>query len=68
MPAVDAGAAQRRVSKTILQVPHERVFEVSEAELDRIKTEVPRPVVGVAEPKVPLLAGVGVGRNRGKAH
>ncbi|WP_422013016.1 DNA polymerase I [Roseateles sp.] len=55
-------------SKIIMQVHDELVFEVPEAELDWMRTEVPRLMAGVAEFKVPLLAEVGVGANWEEAH
>jgi DNA polymerase-1 len=52
----------------VLQVHDELVFEVPEAELDWVRTEVPRLMAGVAQLKVPLLAEVGVGPNWDEAH
>ncbi len=52
----------------IMQVHDELVFEVPEAEVEWVRTEIPRLMAGVAELKVPLLAGIGVGENREKAH
>ncbi|MDR7306496.1 DNA polymerase I [Rhodoferax saidenbachensis] len=60
--------AQHRVTKMIMQVHDELVFEVPEAEVDWLKTEIPRLMAGVATLKVPLLAEVGVGPNWDKAH
>jgi DNA polymerase-1 len=51
-----------------MQVHDELVFEVPEAEVDWVKTEVPRLMADVAQLKVPLLAEVGVGRNWDEAH
>ena len=59
---------QQRATKMIMQVHDELVFEVPEAEVDWVKTEVPRLMAGVAELKVPLLAEVGVGPNWDQAH
>ncbi len=59
---------QGRATKMIMQVHDELVFEVPEAEVDWIKTEIPRLMAGVAELKVPLLAEVGVGPNWDRAH
>ena len=59
---------QQRGTKMIMQVHDELVFEVPEAEVDWLKTEIPRLMAGVAELKVPLLAEVGVGPNWDKAH
>ncbi|HEY9097040.1 MAG TPA: DNA polymerase I, partial [Hydrogenophaga sp.] len=43
---------QQRATKMIMQVHDELVFEVPEAEVDWVKTEVPRLMAGVAELKV----------------
>ncbi|MFT5933158.1 MAG: DNA polymerase-1 [Hydrogenophaga sp.] len=59
---------QGRGTKMIMQVHDELVFEVPEAEVDWLKTEIPRLMAGVAELQVPLLAEVGVGPNWDKAH
>ena len=60
--------AEQRGTKMIMQVHDELVFEVPEAEVDWLKTEIPRLMAGVADLKVPLLAEVGVGPNWDKAH
>jgi DNA polymerase-1 len=60
--------AQGKGTKMIMQVHDELVFEVPEAEVDWIKTEIPSLMAGVAQLKVPLLAEVGVGPNWDKAH
>ncbi|MDZ4102666.1 MAG: DNA polymerase I [Hydrogenophaga sp.] len=59
---------QQRGTKMIMQVHDELVFEVPQAEVDWLKTEIPRLMAGVAELKVPLLAEVGVGPNWDQAH
>ena len=59
---------EKRTTKMIMQVHDELVFEVPEAEVDWIKTEIPRIMASVADLKVPLLAEVGVGMNWEKAH
>jgi DNA polymerase-1 len=59
---------QKRSTKMIMQVHDELVFEVPEAEVDWLKTAIPRLMAGVADLKVPLLAEVGVGANWDKAH
>jgi DNA polymerase-1 len=59
---------QGKLTRIVLQVHDELVFEVPEAELDWVKTEVPKLMAGVAQLKVPLLAEVGVGRNWDEAH
>jgi hypothetical protein len=60
--------AAGKATKMVMQVHDELVFEVPEAELDWVKTEVPRLMAGVAALKVPLLAEVGVGANWDEAH
>jgi len=69
MVAVQAALdTQQRGTRMIMQVHDELVFEVPEAEVDWVRTEVPRLMAGVAALKVPLLAEVGVGPNWDKAH
>jgi DNA polymerase-1 len=60
--------AEQRGTRMIMQVHDELVFEVPEAEVDWLKTEIPRLMAGVADLKVPLLAEIGVGLNWDKAH
>ncbi|MDR2129122.1 MAG: DNA polymerase I [Burkholderiaceae bacterium] len=60
--------AEQRKSAMVMQVHDELVLEVPEAELDWIKTEIPRLMAGVARLKVPLLAETGVGKNWDEAH
>ena len=60
--------AEKRGTKMIMQVHDELVFEVPLAEVDWLKTEIPRIMAGVAALKVPLLAEVGVGENWDRAH
>ena len=60
--------AEHRATKMIMQVHDELVFEVPIAEVEWVKTEIPRLMAGVAQLKVPLLAEVGVGPNWDKAH
>ncbi|WP_298231972.1 DNA polymerase I [uncultured Azohydromonas sp.] len=59
---------QGKLTRIVLQVHDELVFEVPEAELAWVKAEVPKLMAGVAQLKVPLLAEVGVGRNWDEAH
>ena len=59
---------QQRKTMVIMQVHDELVFEVPEAEVDWVKSEIPRLMAGVAALKVPLLAEVGLGLNWDKAH
>ncbi|MCY1165116.1 DNA polymerase I [compost metagenome] len=60
--------AEKRATKMIMQVHDELVFEVPEAEVEWVRTEIPRLMAGVAELKVPLLAEIGFGPNWEKAH
>ena len=59
---------EKRATKMIMQVHDELVFEVPEAEVEWVKTEIPRIMAGAADLKVPLLAEIGVGQNWDKAH
>ncbi|MEW6480900.1 MAG: DNA polymerase I [Pseudomonadota bacterium] len=59
---------QGKATRMIMQVHDELVFEVPEAEVDWLRTEIPRLMAGVAQLKVPLLAEVGVGPNWEQAH
>jgi DNA polymerase-1 len=59
---------QERRTRMIMQVHDELVFEVPEAEVEWVRSEVPRLMAAVAELKVPLLAEIGVGPNWDKAH
>ena len=52
----------------IMQVHDELVFEVPDAEVEWVRTEIPRLMAGVAALKVPLLAEVGMGLNWDQAH
>jgi DNA polymerase I len=60
--------SEKRATKMIMQVHDELVFEVPLAEVEWLKTAIPRIMAGVAALKVPLLAEVGVGENWDKAH
>ncbi|MDP3606623.1 MAG: DNA polymerase, partial [Polaromonas sp.] len=60
--------AEQRATKMIMQVHDELVFEVPEAEVEWVRTEIPRLMAGVADLKVPLLAEIGVGPNWEQAH
>jgi hypothetical protein len=46
----------------------ELVLEVPDAELERVRTELPKLMTGVAELAVPLVVEVGVGENWDQAH
>ena len=60
--------AEQRATRMIMQVHDELVFEVPEAEVEWVRTEVPKIMAGVAALKVPLLAEIGFGPNWDKAH
>ena len=51
-----------------MQVHDELVLEVPEAELERVKRELPEHMTRVASLKVPLVAEVGAGPNWETAH
>ncbi len=59
---------EKRGTRMIMQVHDELVFEVPQAEVEWVRTEIPRLMAGVAELKAPLLAEIGVGENWEKAH
>ena len=59
---------QTRATRVIMQVHDELVFEVPQAEVEWVRTEVPRLMASVADLRVPLLAEVGVGPNWDQAH
>ena len=61
-------AAGRLESKLIMQVHDELVLEVPDGELERVRTELPKLMSGVAELAVPLSVEVGAGRNWDQAH
>ena len=60
--------AEMRRTKMIMQVHDELVFEVPVAEVEWVRTEIPRLMAGVANLKAPLLAEIGIGPNWDKAH
>ncbi|MDB5891293.1 MAG: polymerase, partial [Polaromonas sp.] len=60
--------AEKRATKMIMQVHDELVFEVPDAEIDWVRTEIPRIMAVVADLKVPLLAEIGFGPNWEQAH
>jgi DNA polymerase-1 len=62
---LDAEGLQTRL---IMQVHDELVLEVAEAELDRVRAELPGLMCNVAELKVPLKVEAGVGPNWEAAH
>ena len=59
---------EKRGTKMIMQVHDELVFEVPEAEVEWVRSEIPRLMAGVAQLKAPLLAEIGFGPNWEKAH
>ncbi len=60
--------AENLHSKLLLQVHDELILEVPEAELERVRAELPARMCNVAELKVPLVVGVGAGTNWEAAH
>ncbi|MCA1979204.1 MAG: DNA polymerase I [Thiobacillus sp.] len=60
--------AERLRSKLLLQVHDELILEVPEAELERVRAELPSRMCNVAQLKVPLAVGVGAGPNWEAAH
>jgi DNA polymerase-1 len=69
MIAVDRWlAAEQLGTRLIMQVHDELVFEVPEAEVERVRAHVPRLMTSVATLKVPLVADLGVGANWDEAH
>jgi len=59
---------ERLSTKLIMQVHDELVLEAPDAELDRVRAEIPELMSGVAKLKVPLVVDVGSGQNWEKAH
>jgi len=59
---------ERKRTAIVMQVHDELVFEVPQAEVDWVRSEVPRLMAGVAQFSVPLVAEVGVGPNWDRAH
>ena len=55
-------------TRLVLQVHDELVLEVPDAELDTVRTHLPRLMSQVAELSVPLVVEVGVGPNWEAAH
>jgi len=55
-------------TRLIMQVHDELVLEVPDAEVERVRSELPGLMSGVAELAVPLNVDVGVGPNWDKAH
>ena len=68
---IDVHAWLRRENlgaRLVMQVHDELVLEVPDAEVERLKTDLPARMAGVAQLSVPLLAEVGVGENWEQAH
>lgn len=59
---------EQRATRMVMQVHDELVFEVPQAEVEWVKTEVPRLMAQVASLQVPLLAEIGFGQNWEEAH
>ncbi|MBC7943985.1 MAG: DNA polymerase I [Burkholderiales bacterium] len=55
-------------SKLIMQVHDELVLEVTRQELERVTSELPKLMTGVAKLDAPLVADIGVGPNWEQAH
>ena len=55
-------------TKLVMQVHDELVLELPEAELERVRAELPALMCGVADLRAPLVVDVGVGRNWDEAH
>ncbi|WP_205229748.1 DNA polymerase I [Azospira oryzae] len=55
-------------SSLVLQVHDELVLEVPEAEVARVRDELPQVMAGVAKLAVPLVVDVGLGSNWDEAH
>ena len=69
MIAVDGWIREENLAtRLVLQVHDELVFEVPEAELERVRRELAARMQGVAELSVPLVADVGSGPNWERAH
>ncbi|MCF8150361.1 MAG: DNA polymerase I [Burkholderiaceae bacterium] len=60
--------AHKMQTLLVLQVHDELVLEVPDAELDAVKSELPKLMAGVAKLKVPLLVELGVGADWDAAH
>jgi DNA polymerase I len=55
-------------TRLVMQVHDELVLEVAEAELPRVRAELPGLMTDVARLEVPLVVDVGVGANWEQAH
>jgi DNA polymerase-1 len=59
---------EKLATRLVMQVHDELVLEVPQSELDRVKPEVEKLMMGVATLDVPLVVEAGVGDNWEKAH
>jgi len=59
---------EKLAARLVLQVHDELVFEVPDAEVDRVKRELPALMSGVSTLSVPLVVDVGTGKNWDEAH
>jgi DNA polymerase-1 len=59
---------ERLKTRLLMQVHDELVLEVPDAEVERVRSELPELMTGVAQLEVPLTVEVGVGPNWDKAH
>ncbi len=59
---------EKLATKLIMQVHDELVLEVPDSELDRVKPNVEKLMMGVAKLDVPLVVEAGVGENWERAH
>ncbi len=60
--------SEKLLTRMIMQVHDELVLEVPDAEIDRVRAELPGLMCDVAQLRVPLVAEVGVGKNWEQAH
>ena len=63
-----SGCSQKLQTRLIMQVHDELVLEVPDNELELVKEKLPGLMCHVAELKVPLEVGLGVGVNWEAAH
>jgi DNA polymerase-1 len=61
-------AAERLDTRLVMQVHDELVLEAPQAEVERLRAELPGLMAGVAALSVPLVVEVGVGPNWEQAH
>jgi len=69
MVAVDADLREAGLAaRMLLQVHDELVFEVPEAEVDRLREQVVRRMESTFDLRVPLVADTGTGKSWREAH